>query len=363
MADSSKTEKPSARRLLKARQEGQFVTSKDMITAAQMLTFVVMLGSWFPGWLAGMKAMLRESLVGAFHGDLVVSRVPGLARLMFDRVFVPLTAVAGMALLAPFVMHLAVTGLGFSFKKFQPDFGRFNPVNKIGQMVKQAPMSVLQAVSMLVVFVWTIYAIARENATIFLTLPFASLEVGLSKIGASIEELLWKASAVFVVFGVIDWVRQRRRHMTGLKMTKQEVKDEVREMEGNPQVRGKIKRLRRDLARRRMMKEVPTATAVIVNPTHYAVALRYSHESMATPVVVAKGKNYLALRIRQIAIESGVPLVENPPLAQALYKSVDVGHEIPSNLYRAVAEVLAYIHRLRNARRTAKPLGPLPPPR
>jgi flagellar biosynthetic protein FlhB len=121
-------------------------------------------------------------------------------------------------------------------------------------------------------------------------------------------------------------------------------------MEGNPHVRGKIKRLRRDLARRRMMKEVPTATAVVVNPTHFAVALRYRHDSMATPVVIAKGKNYLALRIRQIAIENGVPLVENPPLAQALYKSVDVGKEIPSHLYRAVAEVLAYIYRLTNTR-------------
>jgi flagellar biosynthetic protein FlhB len=362
MADSSKTEKPSARRLLKARQEGQFAVSKDMITAAQMLTFVIMLGSWFPSWLAGMKAMLRESLAGAFHGDLVVARVPGLARAMLDRVFVPLAAVAAMALLAPFLVHLAVTGLGFSFKKFQPDFGRFNPVNKIKQIAQQAPMNVLQAVGMLVVFVWTIYAIARENASMFLALPFASLEVGLSKIGSSIEELLWKATAVFVVFGVVDWVRQRRRYMNGLKMSKQEIKDEVREMEGNPQVRGKIKRLRRDLARRRMMKEVPTATAVIVNPTHYAVALRYAHDSMATPVVVAKGKNYLALRIRQLAIESGVALVENPPLAQALYKSVDVGHEIPPNLYRAVAEVLAYIHRLRNARKGTKPRGPLPHP-
>ena len=109
------------------------------------------------------------------------------------------------------------------------------------------------------------------------------------------------------------------------------------------------------------MKEVPTASAVIVNPTHFAVALRYSHESMAAPLVVAKGKNYLALRIRQLAIESGVPLVENPPLAQALYKSVEVGQEIPPSLYRAVAEVLAYIHKLRNGRRGGKPRMLMPP--
>lgn len=363
MADSRKTEQPSLRRLLKARQEGQFPSSRDMISAAQMFTFVILLGSWFPGWLNGMKAMMREALIGAFHGELTVTRIPELARSLLNRAFLPLGTAAIAALLAPLAVHLAVTGFGFSAKRFQPDFGRFNPASKLSNIFKQAPVSVLQAVGMLAVFVWTIYVIAKENIDSFLSLPFASLEIGLAKMGSSIQELLWKATGVFLLFGIIDWVRQRRRFNDGLKMTKQEVKDEHKENEGNPQVRGKIKRLRRDLARRRMMKEVPTATAVIVNPTHYAVALRYSQETMATPVVVAKGKNYLALRIRQLAIESGVALVENPPLAQALYKSVEVGHEIPPNLFRAVAEVLAYIYKLRNARRSPKPAGRMPIPR
>jgi len=133
-------------------------------------------------------------------------------------------------------------------------------------------------------------------------------------------------------------------------MSKHEVKQESKENEGSPVIKGKIRRLQRDLARRRMMQNVATATAVIVNPTHYAIALRYDHETMATPMVVAKGKNYLALRIRQRALEHNIPLVENPPLAQALYKSVDVGKEIPAHLYRAVAEVLAYIYRLTRTR-------------
>jgi flagellar biosynthetic protein FlhB len=121
-------------------------------------------------------------------------------------------------------------------------------------------------------------------------------------------------------------------------------------MEGNPQMKARIRRLQRDRARRQMMKEVPTATAVVVNPTHFAVALRYQVDGMAAPMVVAKGKNYLAARIRQRAVEHQVPIVENPPLAQALYKSVEVGQEIPPHLYRAVAEILAYIFRLMNGR-------------
>ena len=133
-------------------------------------------------------------------------------------------------------------------------------------------------------------------------------------------------------------------------MSREEIREEIKQMEGNPQMRARIRRLQRDHARRQMMKEVPRATAVVVNPTHFAVALRYQMDSMATPSVVAKGKNYLAQRIRQIAVENQIPIIENPPLAQALYRSVDVGQEIPPDLYRAVAEVLAYIFKLMNGR-------------
>ena len=135
-----------------------------------------------------------------------------------------------------------------------------------------------------------------------------------------------------------------------MRMSKQEIRDELKEVEGSPLMKQRIRKLRRDMSRRRMMHAVPTATAVIVNPTHYAVALKYDMNTPGAPRVVAKGKNYLALRIKQRAIDNQVPLVENPPLAQALYKSVDVGQEIPVQFYRAVAEILAYIHRLMNGR-------------
>jgi flagellar biosynthetic protein FlhB len=262
-----------------------------------------------------------------------------------------LSIIGGLTALLTLTVHLFVTKIGFSLKKLTPDFGRFNPVSKIKNMAFQGPMGLLQASAMLVLFTLAILSIARQNADLFLTLPFMSLDTGLLKVGASIKDVLWKAAGMFLVFGLIDLFRQKRRFMKDLRMTKQEVKEESKDTEGNPLIRGKIRRLQRDLARRRMMHNVATATAVIVNPTHYAVALRYDHESMATPTVVAKGKNYLALRIRQRALEHNIPLVENPPLAQALYKSVDVGREIPAHLYRAVAEVLAYIYRLTRARR------------
>lgn len=355
MADSSKTEQPTGKRLERARTEGQFVSSREIVTAGQFLVFVTIAGAFFPGWMSGMKAMMHDSLEAAFRGELDPTRLQGILGYMLQRVFVPLSFLAGAAVLTTISVQLAVTRMGFSLKKFQPDFSRFQPFSKIQQVVSQGPASLLQAAAMMVVFSGTIYVIAKQNAEIFLSLPFASLEIGLGKVAGSMKELLWKAAGVFLVFGLVDLFRQKRKYTKGLRMTKQEVRDEAKDMEGNPHVKGKIKRLRRDLARRRMMKQVPTATAVIVNPTHFAVALKYRHDTMNTPVVVAKGKNYLALRIRRIAIENNVPLVENPPLAQALYKSVDVGREIPPNLYRAVAEVLAYIYKLSNQRKRPKP--------
>jgi flagellar biosynthetic protein FlhB len=177
-----------------------------------------------------------------------------------------------------------------------------------------------------------------------------TVNAGAVQIGGSLESLMWKASSVFVIFGAVDLLRQQRRYTQELKMSKQEIKDEVKEVEGSPLMKSRIRRIQRDMARRRMMKEVPTATAVIVNPTHYAVALKYDMAVSQAPKVVAKGRNYLALRIKEKALANGVPLIENPPLARALYGSVEVGQEIPSNFYRAVAEILAYIYRLTHGR-------------
>lgn len=355
MADSNKTEQPTGRRLDRARRDGNFVSSRDLVAAGQFLVFLAILQAWFPGWLSSMKQVLGQSLMGAFHTDLNLTTLPGILWELVQRAVVPLSALAAATFATTLALHLAITQMGLSPQKLTPDFTRLNPAAKIKNMARQGPSAVLQAALMLVVFGSTIYLIAKQNAELFLSLPFTSLTIGLQKVGDAIKDLLWKAAAVFVVFGLVDLFRQRRRFRKDLRMTKQEVKQESKDAESNPQVKAKIRRMRRDLARRRMMAEVRTATAVIVNPTHYAVALRYGFDSSATPVVVAKGKNYLALRIREIARESGVPLVENPLLAQALYKSVDVGREIPPHLYRAVAEVLAYIYKLTRSRSQRPP--------
>ncbi len=350
MADASKTEQATPKRLEKAREEGQFASAREMVSALQFMVFLALLGAGGAKWFAGFRTLTRALFERAFAGDITPEDLTRTARLLFVQVFLPLILGGVAVALATLLVRLLTTRFGLSLKKLAPDPGRLNPLAKLRELPKQNLPALLQAMVLLPVFLWAVYAIAREKLESFLVLPLGSVEHGAVFLASSLMELFWKAAAAFFVFGAVDLYRQMQRHKRDLMMSKQEVREEFKDVEGNPQMKQRIRRLQRDRARRNMMKEVPTATAVIVNPTHYAVAIRYQMDSMSAPMVVAKGKNYLALRIRQKAIENQVPIIENPPLAQALYKSVEVGQEIPAHLYRAVAEILAYIFKLMNGR-------------
>ena len=351
MADKSqKTEPPTQRRLQKAREEGQFPAAREFVGALQFLTFVAVLSAGGTRWLADFRQTARSLFQIAYARDLGAADLTSIAWRVFWSNMLPLV-LGGMAVAVATVgFRLITTRFGVSLKKLTPDPARLNPLSKLRELPRQNLPSLFQAMVLLPLFLWAAYTIAREKLDLFLTLPLQSVESGCALLGASLMELFWKSAAVFLVFGSVDLFRQMRRYSKDLRMSKQEIREELKDLEGNPQIKMKIRRLQRDQARRQMMKEVPSATALVVNPTHFAVAIRYKLDSMTAPVVVAKGKNYLAQRIRQRAVENQVPVVENPPLAQALYKSVEVGQEIPPHLYRAVAEILAYIFKLMNGR-------------
>jgi flagellar biosynthetic protein FlhB len=350
MADQSKTEQPTQRRLDKAREEGQFPAAREFVSALQFMVFLALLGAWGASWFAQFRQATRSLFLLAFTPDLKLEDLTHAAWQVAWNQFSPL-ALGGMAVVvATLAFRLATTRFGFAFKKLAPEMGRLNPLTKLKELPRQNLPTLLQSVILLPIFLWAVYAIARDKLEGFLAMPLESVTVGWTFLGGSLMELFWKASGVFLVFGCVDLIRQMRRYKQDMRMSKQDIKEEFKDVEGNPQMKAKIRRLQRDRLRRNMMKDVPKATAVIVNPTHYAVAIRYQVESMAAPLVVAKGKNYLALRIRQKAIENQVPIIENPPLARALYSSVEVGQEIPAHLYRAVAEILAYIYKLMHGR-------------
>jgi flagellar biosynthetic protein FlhB len=317
-----KTEQATARRLERARREGQFPAAKQFVAAAQFLAFTAILARWGDVWLQDARQTTRFLIGRAFAGDL---QIPDFVRLTGDllfRLFMPLVGAGGALLVITFAAQMVVS--------------RFP--------------ALIQAMVLLPLFGAAVYVICRDRFPEFFVLPLAGVETGAQLVGASLTALLWRGAGLFMLFGTIDLVRQKRRYAKDMRMSRHDIKEEFKESEGNPQMKMRIRRLMRDRIRRNMMKQVPTATAVIVNPTHYAVAIRYQLDWATAPRVVAKGKNYLALRIRQRALDHQVPLIENPPLAQALYKSAEIGQEIPANLYRAVAEILAYVYRLMNGR-------------
>jgi len=350
MADQGKTEPATQRRLEKAREEGQFPSAREFVSALQFMVFLALLGAGGAAWFAQFRQTTRSLFLMAFTPALQREDLTRVAwQLAWTNLF-PL-ALSGLAVAAATLgFRLITTRFGLSLKNMTPDAARLNPLTKLKELPRQNLPTLLQSVILLPVFLWAAYAIARDKLEGFLALPLESVTAGWNFLGGSLMELFWKASGVFLVFGCVDLIRQLRRHRQDLRMSKQDIKEEAKDIEGNPQMKAKIRRLQRDRMRHNMMKAVPKATAVVVNPTHFAVAIRYQVESMAAPLVIAKGKNYLALRIRQKAIENQVPIIENAPLAQALYKSVEVGQEIPPHLYRAVAEILAYIYKLMHGR-------------
>ncbi len=350
MSDQQRTEQPTLRRVQKARREGRFPVSKDFVAAVQWTAFVGLLLTAGAEWLSNGGLSTRILIQRAFGPDLNPQSLIAMLGTAAAPHLMPAVFAAAVLTMATVSAHFAVTQLGFSTERLAPQFNRLNPLSRLKELPSQNAGELLRALLLLPVFGFVFYGAIMANLGAYMTLPFMPVQAGTRLVAFSYKDLFIKAAVILIAYGLFDFLRQRSKFQRDLRMSKQEIRDEHKESEGNPQTKMRIRRIQRDFARRRMMQEVPTATAVIMNPTHYAIAIRYLPESMAAPKVIAKGKNYLALRIRQKATEHGVPIVENPPLAQALYKAVDVGQEIPAHFYKAIAEILAYIYRILNGK-------------
>jgi flagellar biosynthetic protein FlhB len=341
-----KSEKPTLQRLKKAREEGQFLSSRGVLGAVQFLIFVALIGSLLPAWSERLAHALVRLYQTALTGEIGAQQWSGLMRGLFLETLAPLLVLGGALFLGTLAAQLAMTRLGFNFGRLAPQFDRLNPLSHLKNLPAQNLKSLGEGLLLIAAIGLFLRSFLAAHAEELLRLPLEGVRAGAAQVAGAVDTLLWKASALFILFGAFDLFQNYRRHMKTLKMTKEEVRQENKGNEGDPHIKQRIRRLRRELLGRRMMREVPRATAVIVNPTHFAVAIRYDTESMVSPVVVAKGKNWLALRIRQVAVENEVPVVENPPLARALYSAVEVGSAISPEFYKAIAEILAYVYRL-----------------
>jgi flagellar biosynthetic protein FlhB len=352
-----KTEDPTARKLQEARQDGNVAKSTDLAAAATMLASVV--GLYFLGErvMMEMAEATRTLLSDGFTGNSTrpedLRELAGYATWMLMRIVGPLALlVFGVTI----VVMVFQVGFLLSTKAITPKPSRLNPIKGLANLFNlRAAVRFLMSLGKIgTIGVVAALVIAMDLPMIIHVVELAAVQ-GLAVTGDMLFWLGIKLAAVLLVLAILDFAYQRYQRWQDLKMTKQDVKDEMKRMEGDPMVRQRRARVARQLAMQRLSAAVPTADVIVTNPTHYAVALRYDGGKMAAPKVVAKGADLLAVRIRQLAAQHGIAIVERPPLARALFAAVEVGQEVPGEHYTAVAEVLAYVYRLNGEARRAKP--------
>ena len=359
--EQERTEQPTAKRLEKAREEGQVPRSHELNTAAVLL---VAAGSlhFLGGSIAAtlfdiMKSALSVSPAEAVDPALALSAAS--AELL--RALIVCAPVLGLTLIAAFAAPLALGGWNLSLGALAPNFTRLDPIAGFGRFFSaQGAVELGKAFGKFLVVGVVAVVVLRNQSSQLLALGAQPLPVGIAQTVTLASDALLAVSGGLALIAAIDVPWQLWQYSHKLRMTREEIRQELKEAEGAPEVRMRIRRAQREFARRRMMHEVPKADVVVVNPTHFAVALRYDDARMRAPLVVAKGTDLIAARIREIATEHSVPIFEAPPLARALYHNVEIGGEIPATLYVAVAQVLTYIYQLKAAR-TSGARPPEPP--
>ena len=341
MADQNKTEKATPRRRQKAREKGQVARSRDLIAGLGTMTVVLLLAWQLPAFRDDWRSFFRQVLnAAASHPDQLLP-VWRNDLLLYRGVAIT----AGVSWLVACAAGVAQGGLVFAPSAMAPNLNRLNPASRLEQLFSLAAFSrLLKSLLPTAAILYLAVGSLSRDWTRFPALLHGSASGVVSFVALRLFEVAWKSALVLLVWSAADYLFERWRHENELKMSRQDLRDEFKETEGNPAVKMRIRRLQRQARRRRMLKDVERAAVVITNPTEFAIALEFNME-MEAPVVVAKGRNLLAQQIRDIALWHNIPLVENPPLAHALYRAVEIGQAIPPKLYAVVAEILAAIWR------------------
>lgn len=341
-----KTEEATPQRKQDVRKKGQVAKSADLNAAVVLLAVVVLLfllKNYLLGQFQGFISFLllglkKEAVTPQLLGSLALETV-----MFYLKIMVPifLTALAvGMGI------NFAQVGFLFAPETIRPKLENINPLNGLKRMFsKRALVELLKALLKITLVGAIAYSIIKNNYEQLFTLIYLEVPAGLALFFQLLFRICINALLVFLAIAILDYMFQRYEFQQSIKMTKQEVKEEFKQMEGDPQLKAKLREKQRQLAMNRMMESIPEATVVITNPTHLAVALKYSSDSAGAPVVVAKGAGAIARRIVEKAKEHDVPVVEEKPVAQFLYKNIEIGQEIPEELYQAVAEILAMLYK------------------
>ena len=350
MADPSKTEKATPKRREKAREEGSLLKVPDLDSTimlwGNLFLFVALGGATFTLMGQVMAFYLRKTgEIGYINPGNLQPLATGVLMVILKILLPFLGANLLLSLSNQFLQH----GFKISPKLMAPKFSKLNPATGFKRLFStKAVVELFKSLLKFIVIAWMAYAVVVPRMPTILATMKMPLNQSLAYLQETLFLLYRNVMLVMIFLAGADFIYQKQAFEKGLRMSKQEVKEEAKDAEGNPQIKAKQKSMLFASAMRRVMTQVPKASVVITNPTHFAVALRYD-EKTAAPVCVAKGADHLAFKIRERATASGVPIVENPPLARALYRTVDIDKPIPSDLYQAVAQVLAFVYRLRHS--------------
>ena len=346
-----KTEQPTGKRLEQAREQGQVPRSTELSAAAVML--LAGGGLHFMGGHLGTQLhdLMRAGLSLSHEDTMDESRAINIFAGELMHAMLICAPLLGLTLVAVFLAPIAIGGWNISFQALAPNFDKLNPISGLQRMFSSRSIIELGKAFAKFVFIALVSAwLLKSHTAELMGLSSEPIDSALSHAAALTGYAFLVLAGTMGLIAAIDVPVQLWQHNKKLMMSRQEIKEEAKESDGSPEMKGRIRRAQQELARRRMMQEVPKANVVVTNPTHFAVALRYDEKRMRAPIVVAKGADEIAARIREVATQNNVPIFEAPPLARALHRHVDLNGEIPSNLYVAVAQVLTYIYQVKAAR-------------
>lgn len=344
-----KTEEPTPHRLKQARDKGQIAKSKEITTAFLLLSSYMLLRYTAEGiWreLSQMMQLIFRQIPNAYEFDIPfivnIFVIAGRALLL------ALAPLFGVTFLIAFLAEALQTGFVGSLDPLSPKFEKINPLEGLKKMVSmQGLVELLKSILKIAIVFWITWAATKDDLPYVISLinsePFQSLAIG----GGIAYKIAIRVGIFYIIIAVLDYLYKRWEYMKGLKMTKQEIKEEYKQLEGDPQIKQRIRDLQRQVAQNRMMSSVPGADVVVTNPVHLAVALVYDASKMKAPTLLAKGQYLVAQEIKKIAERHQIPVIENPPLARAIFQTTKVGKEIPPEIYQAVAEVLAFVYKIK----------------
>lgn len=342
-----KTEDPTSKRESEARKKGQVAKSAEVNAVCLFITAFTVLQVYGNSIYSELLSVMHYMFTEFSRQPFTIEAIHGLFLLLcmvFLKTLMPLMASIFVVMI---VVNVAQVGLSFNTESLMPNFDKLNPISGMQKLLSpKVLVELLKAIVKVIIVIYYLYKFIAQEIDSLPAMVLSDLKLD---VGYSIDllvRLVYDICKVMLVFALFDYGYQWWNHNQSLKMSKQEVKEEMKQTEGNPQIKSKIKQKQREMAMQRMMSEVPKANVIVTNPTHFAVALKYEND-MPAPLVVAKGKDLVALKIKEIAKNNNVAIVENKPLARIVYQTVQIGDIIPPELYQAVAEVLAYVYKLK----------------